>query len=286
MYEMKRRAVITGAASGLGRALSLEFAGRGWMVGLADIDKKGAQATLRLIRERSGSGAVFRCDVSSVQQVGEMADYFFSKWGGIDVLINNAGIGCSGPLGELPMEKWEKVVDVNLLGVVKGCHVFIPRMKEQGGGYIVNIASAAGLIPMTEMSAYCATKAAVVSLSEVLYSELAPHNIGVTVVCPSFFKTDIIKNMKANKMYCDEWSIDFGNTVLNQSRLSAEEIARMIYSAVERRDHCVIPHGSTRKMWRLKRLLPLYLTRILARLNKAGKLRDLMMKGAVRGRYN
>lgn len=253
MYRLEgKRVVITGAGSGLGRALSLALAARGCRVGAADIDEGRARETLEMVRERGGGGEAYRVDVSEPGEVEAMAEHFFSSWGGVDVLVNNAGVVSTGFVGDIPIEDWEWEFGVNFWGVLYGCHYFIPRMKAQGGGYIVNVASAAGLLTLLEMGPYNATKAAVIALSETLRSELAPFGIGVTAVCPMFFNTRLLENMR----YTDEFEREFAHTTFRYARMSADQVAEAVVRAVERRKLYVVPQFSGRFFWALKRMRP------------------------------
>ena len=181
-----KNVVITGAASGLGRSLAMVLARKGCRIGIADINIAGAEETLKIVKDSGGSGEIFKVDVSQAEEVEVMAAHFFETWGGVDLLVNNAGVAVVGFVGDIPLENWRWIFGINFWGMQYGCHFFIPRMKEQGHGYILNVASAAGLLSGAEMSPYNTSKAAIVSLSETLKEELAPNNIGVTVLCPCF----------------------------------------------------------------------------------------------------
>ena len=127
-------AVITGASSGIGRALSVALSKEGWRIGIVDVDQDGAERTRELVEKVGGKGEVFRCNVRKVEEVMAAADHFFDSWGEVGMLVNNAGIGGGGYVGEIPLKDWEAVVETDLWGVIYGCHAFIPRMKAQGGG--------------------------------------------------------------------------------------------------------------------------------------------------------
>ena len=132
-----KTAVITGAAYGLGKAYALEWARSGWRIGLVDIAAEEAERTLDEVRRAGGSGEVYVCDVSSLEEVQAMADDVFSAWGEVGLLINNAGVFGAGSVGDVAMEDWRRIIAINFWGVVHGCHAFIPRMREQGFGHIV-----------------------------------------------------------------------------------------------------------------------------------------------------
>jgi NAD(P)-dependent dehydrogenase (short-subunit alcohol dehydrogenase family) len=187
-----KTAVVTGAASGIGRATALALARAGADLFICDINEPALHAPAAEARALGRSVEVRLVDVSSKEQVRALADDVNKTAGSADILVNNAGVGVGGLFLDTPLENWEWVVSINLWGVVYGCHFFLPAMvKRARGGHIVNIASLAGLIPTPSLSAYAATKFAVVGLSESLRVELVPHRIGVTVVCPGFIDTNI-----------------------------------------------------------------------------------------------
>ncbi|MCX5860485.1 MAG: SDR family NAD(P)-dependent oxidoreductase [Proteobacteria bacterium] len=269
-----KRAVVTGAASGLGRALALVLARKGCKIGIADINEVGSRETLELVERAGGSGEILIVDVRRPESVKAMADHFFSQWKGVDLLVNNAGIAISGLVGEIPLANWEKIMGINFWGMLYGCHEFIPRMKRQGGGHILNIASAAGLFSMTNMGPYNATKAAVISLSETLKPEVAPFNIGITVACPMFFNTNLVKNMQ----HTEEVETEFANAAFQFSRITSEEVARRIIRAVEKGKFYVIPMLSGKVSWMLKRLSPSIFYGTLAFFSRRGWLMPMALR--------
>ncbi len=274
MYKLdKKRAVITGAASGLGRELALALAAKAWTLGLADFNLQGAADTLALVEQAGGRGDTFLVDTREPEQVAAMAAHFWDQRNGIDLLINNAGVAVAGTVGDVPIDEWRRVIDTNFLGMVYGCHEFIPRMKAQGGGYIVNVASAAGFTALPEMGPYNTSKAATLALSETLYSELAPHNIGVTVVCPFFFKTHLLD--KAT--FTDDWEPVLAHAGVESSRMSAAEIAARTLAAVEKRKLYMLPQGHAKAMWAMKRFAPRIYHGNLAFANRAGFAKPVAM---------
>lgn len=188
-----RLAVVTGAGSGIGRELALCCAGRGMRLVLADVDDAGLAATAALLN-RSDTLTVWT-DVSRSQDVQALADLAFRAAPDVALLFNNAGVAAGGRAWESTPEDWAWVLGVNLMGVVHGIQSFVPRMLAQGrSGHIVNTASAAGLISVPGASVYCASKHAVVTLSECLSQELRSKQaaIGVSVLCPSYVQTGIV----------------------------------------------------------------------------------------------
>ena len=145
-----RRIFVTGGASGLGRALAERYARAGWRVALGDVnEERGAEAlaAVRAIAAKEGSSALFvRCDVTEESDLEAAADRLRSEWGGVDVVVNNAGVAVGGGIAEVPLADWRWALEINLLGVVRGCKVFAPRLAAQGGGRLVNVASMAGLV--------------------------------------------------------------------------------------------------------------------------------------------
>jgi NAD(P)-dependent dehydrogenase (short-subunit alcohol dehydrogenase family) len=245
------RAVVTGAGSGLGRALCQELARRGARVLASDIDVEGAVGTVAALG--SGAAHAVRCDVTKLSEVEQLAIEAERVLGGVDLIINNAGVAVAGPVGEVPIESWRWIVDVNLWGVIYGCHVFVPRLRRQRSGHVLNVASAAGLISSPDLGPYNATKAAVVALSESLYSELLAEGVGVSVLCPTFFQTNIAD---AGRVYAETEILDMARELMASAKLQADGVARAALDGVARGQLHIVPHADGRWMWRLKRLSP------------------------------
>jgi NAD(P)-dependent dehydrogenase (short-subunit alcohol dehydrogenase family) len=187
-------AVVTGAASGIGRALAERFAREGMKVVLADVEDKPLGEVRDAIAKGGAEAIAVRTDVSKAAEVDELARRTFDAFGGAHVVCNNAGVGAGGAMWQVPLADWEWILGVNLLGVVHGIRAFVPRMIEQGEGHVVNTASIAGLVSAPGMGAYCATKHAVVAMSECLHHDLAAAARGkvkVSVLCPAWVKTRI-----------------------------------------------------------------------------------------------
>ncbi|WP_439386324.1 SDR family oxidoreductase [Amycolatopsis lexingtonensis] len=182
--------VVTGAGSGIGRATALAFAAEGADVIITDIDPAAAAETLKLLEDHGV--AEYTVDSSDGEAVHRFARDVRENHGVPDIVVNNAGIGMSGPFLDTSVEDWERVIDVNLWGVIHGCRAFAPMLAERAeGGQIVNLASAAAYLPSKILTAYATTKSAVLTLSVCLRAELAEHHIGVTAVCPGIVKTNI-----------------------------------------------------------------------------------------------
>lgn len=273
------RVVITGAASGIGRGLAVAFAHERCTILLADINEAGLRQTCDMVQRAGGAGEVFLCDVSKLDDVMRMADHCYDAWGKVDILVNNAGVACIGFMGDIPIRDWEWIVSINFWGVVYGCHAFVPRMKKQGSGHIVNVASAAGILSSAEMAPYNATKAATISLSETLKSELAPHGIGVTVLCPTFIRTNLMEKLR----FTDEFQKQCSRTGIDNARWTPEMIAPLVVDAVKRNKLYVVPQVAARLMWVFKRTSPSAFFGLFAFLMRMGWARKLMLQMARTG---
>ncbi|HET8706681.1 MAG TPA: SDR family oxidoreductase [Pseudomonadales bacterium] len=249
---MTQRILITGAASGLGRELALQFGRSGWQVCVADIQaQRGADVVAEI--QALGQAAFYQpLDVTRSEDFTAALAQMNARFGGIDAIINNAGVASGGPFDWLDEATWRWVLDINLMGVVRGCSAVVQAFKQQNHGFIVNIASMAGLLNPPGMANYNVAKAGVISLSETLYSELAPYNISVTCVCPSFFKTNLLENTRSP----DAGMLSNMERFMSHSELSAADIAGMIYAAMINKKFLVLPHEKAREAWVMKKNSP------------------------------
>jgi NAD(P)-dependent dehydrogenase (short-subunit alcohol dehydrogenase family) len=247
------RAVITGAGSGLGRALALDLSGRGASVVVSDIDPAAAEETAGLVRAQGTRAEVIPCDVTDRDAVFGLVDETERRLGGIDFLANNAGVAVGGPFDEISIDDWRWAVDINLWGVIYGCQAAVPKMKAQGRGYILNVASAAGLLAPPAMSAYNVTKAGVVSLSETLYAEYKNSGIHVAVLCPTFFKTNIIGSGRGATTEKEDAQI---SRWMERAKVQAPGVAKAAVDAARDGKLYVQPMRDGRMAWRLKRTHP------------------------------
>lgn len=189
-----RTAVVTGAASGIGRALAERFCGLGMRVVLADVEAPALEKTTSELRDAGASVLPVVTDVSDGDAVDRLADAAEAEFGAVHLLCNNAGVGGGGPIAQLTTTDWQWVLGVNLWGVIHGLRAFLPRMLASGEeGHVVNTASVAGLVAGPMMGPYNASKFAVVAISETLRAEMALSDapIGVSVLCPSWVSTNI-----------------------------------------------------------------------------------------------
>jgi NAD(P)-dependent dehydrogenase (short-subunit alcohol dehydrogenase family) len=240
---VSRRVLVTGAASGLGAALAKAFAVRGDTVLATD------RATdLATDPATDPSGPVLSLDVTSDDDWQAARAWVERHWGGLDVLVNNAGIAVGGRIDVCSMAEWERATSVNLLGVARGCHTFARMLKDQRSGRIVNIASLAGLVHPPSMAAYNAVKAGVVALSETLGHELAPYGVGCSVVCPSYFRTGIAAAMTGTDT---ETGAKIAQLV-EASPLTADDIAAAVLDGIDAGTELIIPDDAARAAVALK----------------------------------
>ncbi len=252
MLVEKPRAVITGAGAGFGRALALEIGRRGGSVLVSDNRLAAAEETVALLKNAGVTAYAVSCDVAKAEEVERLAVDAERLLGGVDLVINNAGVAVEGMVGTVPLSDWHWLMNINLWGVVYGCHVFAPLLQKQGRGHIINIASAAGLLCMPSMAPYNVAKAGVVALSETLGAELKPHGVGVTVVCPTFFKTELTDRTRS----ADPKLVGRLQKLMAHGKLTADQIAVMTLDAAAHDDLYVVPQEDGRWLWRLKRLAP------------------------------
>lgn len=247
------RAVITGAGSGIGRAFALELASRGASIVCSDVNEVSAKETVTLIERRGGSGIAAQCDVSSSEDVlalRERAVDWFEK--APTLLINNAGIGAGGhTVGRSSLKDWERTLGINLWGVIHGCHHFLPIMKEAGEGGVINVASAAGFAAGPRMAAYNVSKAGVMSLSETLAAELSGSGVRVTVLCPTFVKTNIFSGE-----LIETGAAHAAAQLAKYVGMTPEKVATMTLDAHDRGRLYVVPQLDARAIWLGKRLSP------------------------------
>jgi short-subunit dehydrogenase len=245
------RIVITGGGSGLGRALALDYAREGCSVAVLDRDGASAEAVAGEAEAAGGKALPIACDVTDPEAVEAASIAIQRGWRGVDVLINNAGIAGSGTVVDTPDADWRRIMDVNLFGVVAVCRAFVPGMASARAGHVINIASAAGFVSPPGVAAYNVSKAAVISLSETLRVELAAHGVGVSVACPSFFRTNLLDTFSGS-----EESRQMALRQMEKSALSAEDVARAIRNGVEKGQFMIVPHADAWRILMLKRLAP------------------------------
>lgn len=244
------RVLITGAASGLGLALVRNLVDRGCRVLATDVHTDRPES-LRGLDDVS----YLTLDVTQDVDWATARDWVVEEWDGLDYLFNNAGVAAGGRIELSEMDQWQWIVDINLLGVARGCRTFVPMFKEQGSGHIVNTASAAGLVHPPRMSEYNTVKAGVVALSETLLHELKPYGVKVSVICPTFFKTNLTESLRGK----DEAANKSAARLIDKARLSADVIAGRVITGVEKGKHIILTDRDGRIAYAAKRFArPLY----------------------------
>lgn len=245
----QRRVLITGAGSGLGQALAQRYAKAGDSVACVDLDATRAELTRAAL---PGSGHLaLSANVASDDAMEQVHERIAGEWGGVDVLVNNAGIATGGSMVESTMDEWRNVIEINLLGVVRGCRLFLPGMIAAGRGQVINTASFAGLAGAPSIMSYGVSKAAVVALSEQLRAEVHAKGIKVSVLCPAFFRTNLLESWQGNPRLKS-----FADKMMETSPDTLETVSDAVFAAVERGDFLVLPTKREPMRWRLKRWLP------------------------------
>ncbi|WP_248295277.1 SDR family NAD(P)-dependent oxidoreductase [Paraburkholderia sp. UYCP14C] len=247
--------LVTGAGSGIGRATAMAFARRGARLVIADNDPEALDEVGLEIAGLRLECIAFRVDVADEAAMLRFARAVHVLIGAVDVLINNAGIGYLGPFLYSPLESWRRVLDINVMGVVHGCHVFGQDMVNAGGArQIVNVASLAGIAPAPNMSAYAASKHAVMGLSDVLSMELADTEVGVTAVCPGIINTPITTAAGAISSAISLAQADKLRAYYETNGASPDVVAQAIVDAVRSGRSLVLVGPYAKRMYHLKRL--------------------------------
>ena len=240
-YFRDKGCVVTGAASGIGYAVSEALLQAGAVVFLVDRDSKTLASAVEQLSSYAGRVYSMSVDVTNQEQVQHMVEHAASRHGRLDVLFNNAGLGGTLPIGEVTLEHWRRIIDLNLWGVIYGIHFALPIMRKQGGGHIVTTSSLAGLLPIPFQAIYCTTKYAVVGLSESLRFELEDEGIHFSVACPGsvvsrIWGTPIVGERLELKPPADA--------------IPAAEAAKTILAGVANKEGIIALPESARSLWR------------------------------------
>ncbi|MFL6578770.1 MAG: SDR family NAD(P)-dependent oxidoreductase [Povalibacter sp.] len=247
----RKRAFITGAGSGLGLALANALARDGWSLGLFD---HNLERLTKVEGELSAAGVpllAYPGDVTHANELTVAVNTFAATYDGLDVMINNAGVACSGSLMEISLEDWDWIIRTNLMGVIHGCRAAIPHLQRNSSGLLINVASAAAFVSAPEMAGYSATKAAIVSVSETLANELRAIGTQVSVVMPTFFPSNLLDSYRGS-----EEAKSIARRLMDAADYPAEAVARdLLNFAAAGKTYIVLPR-SARALWRAKRLMP------------------------------
>ena len=266
-------AVVTGAGSGIGRAFAVELARRGGRVICADRNLSTARESAELVRQAGGEGLDIECDVTELDQVRLLAKTGESWFGKpASLVINNAGIGAGGNVfGATSINDWTAAISVNLWGVIYGCETFVPRMRENRRCGVINVASAASFGAAPRMGAYNVSKAGVLALSETLAAELSGTDVNVTVLCPTFVKTNIVDNPQIQ-----ESAARLAGTLMKWTGVSPESVARKTLDAHDRGQIYVVPQIDAKVLWQIKRTLPSTFTRALGLMDQVASWKQIV----------
>jgi short-subunit dehydrogenase len=254
-------AVVTGAASGIGRATARRLAERGCLIALADIDRDGLNALAEEMTQSGATVSIHSVDVSSSSQMEAFARDVEARYGAVDLLINNAGVGISGPFEKQRLDDLEWLMGINYWGVVYGCHFFLPLLKRPKEAHIVNVSSMFGFLGLPEQSGYCASKAAVRALSESLWAELRADKICVTSIHPGCIDTAIVQSSRIE----DSERRETAQSLFDLRGAPPDAVAVAILRGIEQKKMRVrVRPESILTEW-LKRIFPVGLHRFIAR---------------------
>jgi hypothetical protein len=261
-------AAVTGAASGIGRALATNLAAKGCHLAISDIDEPGLRETTGLVAGRSPDVKVTThvVDVADREQVYRYADDVVREHGRANIIINNAGVAVGDTIEEVSYEDFEWIVNINFWGVVYGTKAFLPYLKKEPEGHVVNISSINGIVPNPLNGPYCSTKFAVRGFTETLRQELHDSSVGVTVVHPGGIGTDIVRNARIRRHINpaktpEQLAMDFDKNVV---RNTADFAAQAIIAGIEKNRQRVLVGGDARLLDRMTRLFPEGATRFVS----------------------
>jgi short-subunit dehydrogenase len=261
--------LVTGAASGLGRGIALNFARAGCDLVLADINQAGMEETASLVEAIGRNCLVKRVDVSNRADMEALADEVLSEWGRVDVLVNNAGVGVGGELDTIPLDDIEWITGINLMGEIYGTRLFLPQMIRRGEGHVVNVGSLSSLVALPLHIAYTTTKFALAGFSELLWAEARNHGVGVTLVCPGAVSTNIGSTFRSHyrseKQRANEEKF---TAMLANKGMDPEEAGRMVVEAVSRNKFLLLIGGEAYFMYYFKRFFPGLQLRLVSAVSK------------------
>jgi len=264
MDELKGKiAIVTGGASGIGRALCEELGKIGAIITVADLNAEGAKEVAKNINENGGQARAEQLNVTQAEEVKKVIDDTYSDHGRLDYIFNNAGILIVGETFDMSIEDWNRIIDVNLKGVVYGTAIAYPIMIEQGFGHIVNMSSYQGLIPAGAATAYATAKHGVVGLSTSLRSEATHLGVKVSVVCPGFINTPLFKT--ADVLKADREAVF---SKIPFKLMEAKDASRVILRGVVRNQKIIIFPFYARLFWYLYRIHPILASPLIGGLIK------------------
>ena len=261
-------AVITGAASGIGRSLAVRFAKEGVAgIAISDINAPDLDETARMISKLSVPVSSHIVDVSKLDQMQRFAGEVVAKHGRVTHLVNNAGVGLVGTFDQLSIEDFEWLMGINFWGVIYGTKFFLPVMLEQERAHLINISSVFGLIAPPEQSAYSAAKFAVRGFTESLRHELAETNVSVSCVHPGGIRTNIVRNARVGEGAVEEWKTQGTEFFDLITQTTAEEAAEIILKGIKKKNPRILVGEDAKQINKIARIFPKKYLKILERLN-------------------
>jgi len=255
---VQKRVLVTGAASGLGKAIAIAWAKAGANVCVADIHRERGEQVVEQLKGYQVDAFYQHCDITSVTDLEATKAAVLAQFNGVDMVVNNAGVATAGALDEESVEQWQWVMDINVMGAVRVLQTFVPLLKESKG-YVLNVASQAGITTVPLLGSYAASKAAMVSFSETMRLELKDDGIGVSVLCPGFFKTNLDESVRSGNPAMKS----VVTKLLDRSNITAEQVAAAAFDAVQKGQFMILTHPEGRKANLIKRLFPEFYLRMM-----------------------
>ncbi|MEJ2739256.1 MAG: SDR family NAD(P)-dependent oxidoreductase [Dehalococcoidia bacterium] len=256
-------AVVTGAASGIGRSSALAFAGLGANIVVADIDDRGMEEVRQEIEGLGRRAVTVHCDVTQDESVKKLAAQVIMTFGTVDILMNNAGAAVNGHLENIGMDDWNWIININLLGVIRCVHAFLPLMLKNNSGYIINTASLAGILPTWGSQAlavytipYITTKFGVMGFSESLRTYVNPRGITVSALCPGYVSTNFVSNIRfipddphenADAASSPANDIEKPEDIDAGAMMEPDEVARIVIEAMKEKRFLILTHPDSRE---------------------------------------
>lgn len=256
----QKRAVITGGASGLGKAFAANLLADGWTVALADNNATNIATALAEFGHYSNNIFSYQIDVAKFENLQRIAEEFTQKLGGVDVVINCAGIGAGGEFELTSLEDFNTVLDINFKGVLHSCKAFVPVLLKQQSGLIINVASAAGFAAAPKMSSYNVSKAAVISLTETLQAEYEKQGLRFAVITPTFFRSGLHQHLLAKGE-----SRESALRLLTEAKIDAAYVAKKALQQINCGKFYIVLPADAKIVWFFKRHFPNFYLKIVGK---------------------
>jgi NAD(P)-dependent dehydrogenase (short-subunit alcohol dehydrogenase family) len=244
--------LITGGASGLGKAIANKYANQGWRVLIVDIQDELGQKFVNELNDNNKQAEYYHCDIGHKKSFDELYEEVSAKHDCLDILINNAGVGSVGALEKTTESEWDRLIRLDLMSVIYGTQALLPLLRKSKKAHIASTASFAGLANMPGMMSYNVAKAGVIAFSETLHGEMALYNIGVSVICPAFFQTNLVESMHG----ASDKTKGFIHKQMQTSGITADDVANDIYRSIEKNTFMIISHTTARRQILFKRFFP------------------------------